>query len=169
MQKREKSNSRGSYCWLSLLDSNHCYYHPICGYWVLLNSQAFKLQSPRPPGRVAISSSGVKVCGSEIRKKFPAWSVLELWDQNLCQVVVYLIGFFWLQSCLAVQGIPLSSVQNLCLPLCHVFSICRLWAEIEAHKRCFLALLVNHILSDWLIVEMNEVRVECHTQYWAKI
>ena len=83
VQEREKSNSRGSYC-LSLLDSNHCYYHPICGYWVL-NSQAFKLQSPRP-GRVAISSSGVKVCGSEIRKKFPAWSVLELWDQNLCEV-----------------------------------------------------------------------------------
>ena len=89
---------------ISLLDSNHCYYHPVCGFWVL-NSQAFKLQSPRP-GRVAISSSGVKVCGSEIRKKFPAWSVLELWDQNLCEVVVFVL--FWLWSCLT------RSMEYLC-------------------------------------------------------
>ena len=153
VQKREKSNSRGSYC-LSLLDSNHCYYHPICGYWVL-NSQAFKLQSPRPPGRVAISSSGVKVCGSEIRKKFPAWSVLELWDQNLCEVVVFVL--FWLWSCLTRsmeylchQSKFLSAIFLDFSVLCHV---CRVLSDYIRFFITLRILILRSILNHLVFVK----------------
>ena len=48
----------------SLLLSSHL--------WLLGSEQpSIQTASPRPPGRVAISSSGVKVCGSEIRKENP--------------------------------------------------------------------------------------------------
>ena len=50
------------------------------------------------------------------------------------------------------------------------FYLCRLWVEIEAHKWRFLALLVDHILSEVrpATKELSAV-LSTYTQYWANI
>ena len=54
--------------------------------------------------------------------------------------------------------------------LINIFGLCRLWAEIEAHKWRFLALLVDHILSE-VKPATKELSAELSTptQYWASI
>ena len=53
---------------------------------------------------------------------------------------------------------------------CLSWWICRLWAEIEAHKWRFLALLVDHILSEvrQATKELSAV-LSTSTKYWANI
>ena len=101
-------------------------------------------------------------------------------DQGIIQKVWFKFillnsKIFWFKVSLKKMALALfqrwhtvGQIHKKCKKTSMMWLLCRLWAEIEAHKWRFLALLVDHILSEVRPVtkELSAV-LSTPNQYWA--